>query len=347
MSLEVAVVGVGRWGRNHVRVLSALRKEYIDRLIVVDSDFSRAKEVANAYSADAFYDSVEELFSWEKNLDAVVVVVPTVYHYRVVDSLLDHYDVFVEKPLAETIEQGFSLALKSLSSGRVLAVGHIERFNPIVGIARKLLEQSKKKIYAFEARRLGPGPAGNYTLNLGVAHDLLVHDVDIAAAFLEDLPRTVYASAVPGDGFPYEVEIEALYSYPGARTAHIVASWRTAPSYKHRSFSVRTEDSIITIDYILRRIVIDNGVQRVETPTVSTALHSENTHLEISYLQEEPLKLELKDFLEAVSHKRRPQVSAVEGYIALKCVVKALESAARRSPVEITWDELSRLNYTF
>ncbi|MGC9107161.1 MAG: Gfo/Idh/MocA family oxidoreductase, partial [Infirmifilum sp.] len=161
--MNVAVVGVGRWGVNHVRVLSLLQSHLVGRLVVVDSDISRASQVAKTYHADTFYGSVEELSRREKDLDAVIVVVPTIYHYKVVDKLLDNYDVFVEKPLAETIEQGFNLVQKARRLGRVLAVGHIERFNPIVLVSRRMLEQLNGKILSFEAKRLGPGPARSYS----------------------------------------------------------------------------------------------------------------------------------------------------------------------------------------
>lgn len=346
MALNLAVIGVGRWGKNHVRVLASLRKSKIGRLVVVDSDVNRAREVSEAYSADAFYGSMEDFISREKDLDAAIVVVPTVYHYKVVEKLLDNYDVFVEKPLAETVEQAFNISIKAARLGRILAVGHIERFNPIVGVTLRFLEQRKTSILSFEARRLGPGPAGNYTLNLGVGHDLLVHDVDISNLFLEGLPRKVFAKSFYVEGFPYEVEVEALYEYPGERISHLVASWRTNPSYKHRSFSLRTEDFVVTADYILRKLVVDDGVNTVEVNNLKTAVHSETTSLEISYLQEEPLKIELLDFLDAVMSRKKPRVSSVEGYIALKCVVKALESAAKQTPLEISWEELEKLNYT-
>lgn len=343
MALEVAVVGVGRWGRNHARVLSSLRRNLISKLVIVDENIARAKEVAEEYSADAVYSDVDELLSKEKNLDAAVVAVPTLYHYTVVDRLLEASDVFVEKPIAATVEQGFKLAVKSLKLNRILAVGHIERFNPIVGVAKEVVGQLGP-ILSVEAKRLGPGPAGGYTLNLGVGHDLMVHDADIAVYFLEDLPSRVYALARRGESFPYETEVEALFQFNRGGTAYLVASWRTTSSYKHRTFTIRTEDSVVTVDYILRRLTIDNGVKAFKLWRAQALVHAETTNLEVSYAQEEPLKLELLDFLDSVVTRRKPRVSAVEGYVALKCVGKALESAEKNAPVDISWEELGQLH---
>jgi len=340
MSLNIAVIGVGRWGRNHVRVLSSLQGDAVNRLIVVDVDPSRAKEIASLYGADAYYDNVEDLVSREKDLDAAVVTVPTVHHYSVVKSLIERCDVFVEKPLAETPEQGYDLLKAAFRSDRILMVGHIERFNPIVRVAENVVRTGGLRVLSFTAERLGPGPAGNYTLNLGVGHDLLVHDVDIANLFFGDLPRRVYAVAFHTQNFPYEVEVQAMFEYPGARTAQLTASWRTAPNYKRRSFSLRTESSVITVNYILRRIIIDNGIEGFQAENLKTSLHKETIGIELSYQQEEPLKLELLDFLDSVKRRRKPSVSVLEGYIALKCVAKALESAKKGSPIEISWEEL-------
>lgn len=340
--MNVAVIGVGRWGANHVRVLSKLRGELVDALFVVDSDPSRASGIAHRYACDRWYSSVEELLRREKSLDAAIVAVPTVYHFPVSRVLADKVHLLVEKPLAASIEEGLELLRVTGKSGKLLMVGHIERFNPVVHIVKRH-SASLGGPLAVEARRVGPGPARGYTLNLGVAHDLLVHDVDVANFVLDRLPHRVYALAMHDAAFPYETEVQALYEYPGGVTAYLTASWRSSPAYKHRSISVRTPSAIVRGDYILRRVVIDNGVDKYPLGFVETSLQTETSSIEISYLQPEPLELELRNFLEAAADRAKPAITGLEGYIALKCIVKALESAAKSKPIEITWDELSSL----
>lgn len=343
MGLEVAVIGVGRWGKNHARVLAELSDEIVDRLVIVDSNIVRAKEIAEKYRANAVYSSVEDLTAKEKNLDAAIIAVPTIYHYKIASYLLDFYNLFIEKPLASSIEEGFDLVKKATREDRVVAVGHIERFNPIVNIALKTAKKMGD-VLEITAKRLGPGPASNYTLNLGVAHDLLVHDVDVARLFAGTLPRRVFSHTTYSPSFPYEIEISAQYLFDRDLVAFLVASWRTTPKYKHRSFSVRLESAIIHVDYILRRIIIDTGLETHEFGGDKRAVvHSEKTGIEISYLQEEPLKLELEDFLTSVTGHRRPTVDVVDGYIALKCIEEALKSAKLGEPVSISWDELDKI----
>ncbi len=340
MALEVALIGVGRWGRNHARVLSQLRGKLLDRLVIVDKDTKRAEEVAAQYGADGVYGSLEELLKKEKSLDAAVIAVPTVFHYAVASALLEHMDVFVEKPLAATLEEGEKLLSMARRMSRVAAVGHIERFNPVVKVCKNLVEDSE--IVGMTARRLGPGPAGGYTLNLGVGHDLLVHDIDIVNLFMGGLPSAVYARTYRTEGFPYEVEVAALYEYDDA-TAFLEASWRTAPKYKHRSFQVRLVDRVVTADYILRRIVVDEGIERWRIGDNQEAvMHMERSGIEISYLQEEPLRLEMIDFLESVKTGRKPMADIIDGYIALKSVVYALRSGEKGERIPIDWEELDK-----
>ncbi|ABL78119.1 Gfo/Idh/MocA family protein [Thermofilum pendens] len=342
MGVNVAVVGVGRWGRNHVRVLSSLRGSLVGRIVVVDADEARASSVAKQFAVDAYYSSVEELVKDEKDLDAAVVAVPTVYHFEVASKLLNYADVLVEKPLAATLDEGYRLVELSRKLGRRLAVGHIERFNPVVGAAYAAVRG--KEILSMESKRLGPGPAREYTLNLGVAHDLLVHDVDVVNMFLGEPPGRVFAYKIDGGDFPFEVEVTALYEYSQRRIATLSASWRTVPSYKHRSLTIRLPDSVIRVDYILRRIVVDRGVQELPRDSLRVPVFAEESYVEVSYLQEEPLKAELIDFLEAVKLGGKPRVDGLAGYVALKCVVKALESASKGVPVPIGWDEIEKLS---
>lgn len=340
MGLNVALIGVGRWGRNHARVLSQLRGSYLDSLFIVDKNVKRAREVAAKHPVDGIYESIEELVKREKNIDAAVIAVPTVFHYKVASALLPYMDVFIEKPLAATLEEGESLLALARKENRVVAVGHIERFNPVVKVCMKMVEGSE--IVGMTARRLGPGPAGGYTLNLGVGHDLLVHDIDIVNLFMGSLPRAVYARTYKTGNFPYEVEVAALYEYDGT-TAFLEASWRTAPKYKHRSFEVRLVDKVVAADYILRRIVIDEGIERWEIGGGREAVtHMERTGIEVSYLQEEPLRLEMIDFLESVKTGRKPMADILDGYIALKSVVYALKSGELGERVTFEWDELSK-----
>ncbi|MEM4789946.1 MAG: Gfo/Idh/MocA family oxidoreductase [Thermofilum sp.] len=342
MSVSVAVVGAGRWGVNHVRVLSELRGSRIEKVYVVDENPSRAREVAAKYQCDGWFTSISDLVGSGHKVDAAVVAVPTALHYSVAAAIVEKMDLLVEKPLAASPEEGLELVKRARKAGKLLMVGHIERFNPTVHEVKIRAEELGGPL-SIEAKRLGPGPAKSYTLNLGVAHDLLVHDVDVANFIIGTPPTRVYAITARQEDYPYEVEVQALYEYQEGVTAFLVASWRSEPHYKHRSLTVRTPSALIRADYILRRVVIDNGLLKRPLTYTETSYHSESSLLEISYLQPEPLKLELLNFIDSITGRSKPAVTGVDGYIALKCIVKAVEASVKRHPVEIEWSEISSL----
>ncbi len=345
MGISLAVIGVGRWGKNHVRVLTQLRKTLVDKVVIVDINPNRLKYIVKKYQPDSYYTSIEDLVKREKNLDGAIVAVPTVYHYKVASILIDHYHLLIEKPLAATIEEGYNLVRRAQENDKAIAVGHIERFNPIVNIAYNIIKKQDEKPTGIVGERLGPGPPGRSTLNLGVAHDLLVHDIDISNHFLNEKPVSVIARIVKSPDFPYETEIIAIYEYPGDTFSMLKASWRTAPFYKRRYLKVQMETTSLSINYILRTINIEKGLKKVKirNSSIDSLMHFEENGIEISYVQKEPLVLELNDFIESIKSGKKPQVDAILGYVALKCVEEARRAAFSGRKVNIRWEEIDKI----
>lgn len=343
--MKAGVVGVGRWGFNHVRVLNEIRKmNYedlgLEEVIVVDKDESRARSVARIFGVK-WVSSLSELIS--EHVDAVVVAVPTVYHYDVVSRLLPHANVMVEKPIAATLEEAEAMGKLAEREGRLLAVGHIERFNPVVPALKDRLSSEAERIVSLAAQRIGPGPPSGYTLNLGVAHDLMVHDVDVACYLLGSLPNQVMAKAYWNE-HGLETEIVAVYSFDDKGVVgEFRASWRTAPSLKRRVLTVQLESKIIEIDYILQTIVLEKGLfehrSRGEYSEIISAYTSRAREIvSLLGLRREPLLMEDLHFLRCVQGKEKPINSWEEGYKALKCVIHAIESAKAGVSVNISWD---------
>jgi len=339
----VAVVGVGRWGVNHVRVLSEIRRRAegnlnIEEIKVVDTDLPRAKAVAEQYSLSGCTSDVGDLI--REKFDAAIVAVPTMYHYKVASQLLPHMHVLVEKPIASTLEEAEKLVKLAEREGRILAVGHIERFNPVVPALKERIGKRLDSVKYLTSERLGPGPARGYTYNLGAAHDLLVHDVDVASYLLEDLPRSVYAYAVWEPGYPFETEITGLYYFEGGILANLRASWRTGPVLKRRVVTVQLEDEVLEADYILQSIRVEKGLAEHHSKGEYADIISTYTSRVVETwsmlgFRKEPLLLELQHFLQCVEEGRQPINNAEVGLNALKCVISALESAKAGQPVTI------------
>ena len=349
--LKVAIVGTGRWGKNHVRVLSSLRNRGVcSELIVCDVNKKIANEIAEMYSADKIYYDVSELVAHE-DLDCAIVAVPTIYHHKVSLALLKKADVLVEKPLAANCEEGLELIKTARKEGRVFAVGHVERFNSAVLAVRDYLREkvfpSNDDIVFIFTQRIGPGPPGKHTLNLGVAHDLLTHDVDVVVFLSGKIPRYVTARAIT-DNSVYENDISALYEFDNSTIYIARASWRASSTFKKRVLMIQTKESVIELDYILQKYVIEKGLsQHISLGTfqeVIQAYRSKDTVTRELMLtaENEPLFVEDQHFLECVKHRREPLNSARWGYIALKCVECALQSSRAGERLEILWGDEER-----
>ncbi|MEM1907791.1 MAG: Gfo/Idh/MocA family oxidoreductase [Thermofilaceae archaeon] len=341
--MKVAVIGVGRWGVNHVRVLNEIKKMgpeglSIDELIVVDKDAGRAEKVAHMYGASWTSDLAELL---KMKVDAAIVAVPTVYHYDVVMKLLPHMDLLVEKPIAADLKEAEEMGKVAEREGRLLAVGHIERFNPVVMALKEQLMKEEGEIVHISAQRIGPGPPSGYTSNLGAAHDLLIHDVDVACYLLGATPEWVIARAYWDEVTGLEVDISAFFSFDSVNvTGDFRASWRSGSNFKRRILSVQLRDKLYEVDYILQTMTMEKGL--VEHRSIG-----EYSHLVSAYtskvreswsllgVKREPLLLEVMNFLQCVLWREKPIVSWEDGYRALKCVIAALESARTGKAVRI------------
>ena len=344
--MRVAVVGVGRWGINHVRVLAEIMREgregvEVDDVIVADANLARAREVAKLYNLSGYTNDLTDLV--RRGVDAVVVAVPTLYHYEVTLKLLPHADVLVEKPIAVKLEEAEEMVKLAEREGRILAVGHIMRFNPVVPALKDRLAESKSEVIYIAAQRVGPGPAGGHSLNLGVAHDLLVHDVDVACFLLDSLPSLVYASAVWEPTYPYETEVTALYFFKEIGvTADLRASWRVSPNFKKRVISVQLRDRVLEADYILQTITVERGlVEHRSRGRYADLVSAYTSRIRETWsmlgAKREPLLLEDVHFLRCVEKREEPLNSGEVGFRALKCILAALESAKTRAPVRIDW----------
>ncbi|ELZ16182.1 oxidoreductase domain protein [Haloterrigena salina JCM 13891] len=290
-------------GENHARVYSELQD--VELACVADHDEEVARRVADAYATDAVaFETVLE------RCDVVTVAVPTRAHYDVVSDCLNaDVHVLVEKPIAETTEQGRALAELAEERGLVLQVGHIERFNPAVQTVTDLLEDLD--VISVEAERLGP-PLDRTALG-NVVFDLMVHDLDIVASLLEDRPDSVTATGTEsGQYATATLEFDDV-------VASLTASRVTQK--KVRTLTVTARECLVEVDYLEQSVLIhrdsypeyltDDGKRRYRHESVVERPRVDNG---------EPLRHELESFVEAARNDSEPVVTAEDGIRALEMV---------------------------
>jgi predicted dehydrogenase len=296
MTLRAAVIGVGYLGRHHARILSALPGVTLEA--VVDTNRARAEEVGAACGARAAVDYREIVGA----VDLVTIAVPTERHAEIaVACLAAGVPALVEKPLARTLEEADAIIAAAAARHLPLAVGHTERFNPAVAAARPMLVDPR----FVEVHRLGTFP--ERSLDIDVVFDLMIHDLDVVLSIVDAPVVQIDAVGVPV--LTGRVDIaNARLRFANGCIANLTASRISRDRVRKIRFF--QPSAYVSIDYAAQKIerwtlVPSNGPM----PSIAGG--------EVDVVQEEPLKRELADFVEAVAAKRPPAVTGADGRRAL------------------------------
>jgi predicted dehydrogenase len=263
----VAVAGAGSFGRNHLRVVRELEEagEGVELAAAVEPDAGRAADVEARYGIPVFA-SAKELLGSDARVDAALVAAPTVAHHEVAGALIDAgVDVLVEKPLATTLEEADDLIDRAKKAGRILQVGHLERFNPAV-IA---VEARLRRPMFFEAHRLSV-----YTpraLDVDVVLDLMIHDLDIVLTFARSPVREVRAVGLPVVSPKVDIANVRVEFESGCVANFTASRVSTERVRKLRFFEPR---HYVSIDYARRDVLVirmDDQAQAGVTPQLAAA----------------------------------------------------------------------------
>jgi len=290
--LRVAVVGVGHLGRHHARLYAA--GSDTELVAVVDRDGERARAIAQEYGCRAL-DDPRQLIG---RVDAVSVAVPTEHHGEIAVPLLEGgLDVLVEKPLARTLDEADAINAAAARNGRLVMVGHTERFNPAVRALAAVVDRPR----FFEIHRLAAFSARS--TDVDVVLDLMVHDLDLVLEL--DGSEPVAVDAVGIHALTDKVDIaNARLRMASGCVANLTASRISAEALRRvRVFQERTYVSC------------DTGRRRVEryrlAPDAAGTPRIEHDLLPVA--DEEPLAAELAAFAAAVRTRTPPAVDGIQG----------------------------------
>ena len=317
--MKVVVIGVGVMGKNHARVLSDLGH----LAGVVDMDENAAKIVATRYGVE-WGRSFENL-----EFDAAVVATPTITHYELAKKLIEEgKHVLVEKPFVHNVSEGEELIDLARNNNVTLAVGHIERHNPMVEFVKKNVVE-RDGIISIGAKRVSRFPSR--IRDVGVVMDLGVHDIDVLRYLMGDIVE-VYARGGKIKHEKYEDHASILLGFRNGKSGYIETNWLTPK--KIRKLWITTETSYVEGDYITQSVEISSeklSVDEFNTYNLGIDLNIRRINLK----KEEPLKREITDFINAISKNVPPLVSGEDGLAAVKIAKAALESMERGKVVEV------------
>jgi predicted dehydrogenase len=302
--IRVAVVGTGEFGRNHARVYREVQGAEL--VGVYDKNSERATQVAGEFQTRALA-SLEDLRGLA---DAVSIAVPTVEHSAVGCRLMElGLDVLVEKPMAANLAEADALLSAAKQFGRILQVGHVERFNPAVVAVEPILNHP----LFFEVHRLGVFTARS--LDVDVIYDLMIHDLDILLTFVKEPVTEVKAVGIPV--LTDKVDIaHARLEFAGGAVANVTASRVSTERVRKMRFFQQHE--YISLDYA-RRDALRVAVKK-PGPQPEFAFEK------LAAPPVEPLRAELEEFVEAVRTRREPRTNGGSGHAALELAERVMAS---------------------
>lgn len=312
-SPRIAIIGAGHLGKLHAKTLAALAPASL--LAVVDPLEHARVTLAEAYGARPAA-AVREIV---REVDAAILAAPSSLHFEIgIECLRNGLDLFVEKPLATTSDECQSMFEQAQRRGRILQVGHIERFNPAY-IAAQDCSITPRYI---ETKRLGP--YSFRSRDTGVVMDLMIHDLDLVLQFARSPVVDVQATGAIVLGPHEDIAHADLYFADGCR-AHLSASRIHHEAV--RSLECLGAEGTLKIDFAQRkaefigpsahflagRIPLESAnplqIQQWQREFFGSILIREdfvvNSH--------DPITAELRDFLDAIETRRQPRVNGADG----------------------------------
>jgi UDP-N-acetylglucosamine 3-dehydrogenase len=306
--MKIAQIGTGGWGKNHTRILAQLEV----LTAVCDTNKEKSKEFGEKYSVN-HYDSVDSLLDSE-NFDGAFVCTPTSTHSEIATKLIQkRKSVFIEKPMTYLSEEGEDLVQLAKKNNVVLTCGYIERFNPAVTLVKDYVKSKKYgELVMLEFHRENRMPM--HIKDVGIIYDTSVHDIDTAMWLFDDTPQVVFARS---GKIQHEHEDFAtiMLGFKDNKVAIISSNWIT-PS-RIRTFNAVCTEGIVSSDFITQEV-------KIQTKNETEIPRKE---------MQEPLLLEIKNFLGAIEGKNELTVKSSEAVNVTKIAEASLLSSQKGTPI--------------
>ncbi len=324
--MRVGVIGVGAMGQNHARVYS----EIAELVAIADPDEKVGGQVMNRFTT-GYYSSYHDLLKEE--LDAVSICVPTQYHVPVaLEAIEAGLNVLVEKPLAASVPEAQQIVDAAKAAKVVLAVGHVERHNPAIGVVKRhVVANQYGDLITISSRRVSSFPPR--VRDVGVVMDLGVHDIDIMRYLVASPVDTVYALSGQRVNERFEDHANILLRFRNGVNGFIEVNWLTP--MKVRRLDLTCLKNFVEVDYTDQSITVSSSTLGTLDPFNLYQVPLEHHSQEIHVRKEEPLKCELEDFLAAVREKRAPLVTGEDGVETLKVAEAAILSHKEGAVVQV------------
>ena len=342
--IRVAVIGAGAFGRNHLRVyreIELAHPELVQLSALVEPNETRRTEYETLYKIPTF-PTIDEFLAFIHHPPftihspfAASICVPTIHHATVAEQLLNaNLDILIEKPFATTLAEANKISDLASNLNRIVAIGHLERFNPAVTAVTSRLNNPM----FFEAHRLSIFTPRS--LDVDVVLDLMIHDLDIVLSLTNSPVREVRAVGLAilsrkVDIANVRVEFESgcVANFTASRVStEQVRKLRLIQPHQYLSLDFARQELLsIDVDPRAAALLSSSGPWALG-PGPSPTHPSAGLNLQkLDLPRAEPLRLELEDFLHAVSTRTQPRVPAQAGRAALALALEINSEIARHA----------------
>lgn len=315
-NLRGAVIGVGHMGRYHANVYYELPG--VDLKAVVDLNEEQGKVVAEQYNSK-YYKKYDDIYD---KVDLVTIAVPTSKHYPVTKAFLERgIHVLLEKPVTNDLEEARDLFETAAKNNVVLHIGQIERFNGAVQELKNVITEP----IMIECRRLGPfNPRIN---DVGVVMDLMIHDIDIVLNLVDSRVKRI--NALGTSVFTKNEDLANVQlQFENGCIANLMASRVT--QHKKRILTVTQQDKYVVLDYTNQNIFIHRQASSEHFLTKEQLRYTQESFTEQIFVHKEnPLKLEIKHFIECASDGAERSVPVENELYSLQIALEVMSELAK------------------
>ena len=312
---KIGVVGAGHLGRHHIKHLS--KHSDVEFVGVFDVNKESLKNICSEFSVDP----IENLENLINSCDGVHIVTPTNTHFDIAKKFLENKkDVFVEKPMTNTVDEALSLVSLAKKHGLIIQVGHIERFNPTINKLKELVDNP----HYIEIERLAPFQARG--TEVPVVLDLMVHDIDLILEMVDSPLESIQASGAKMMSNTVDLA-HAHIKFKNGVVANLKSS-RIAQSYVRKIRTYQKNFYSIT-DLMIPQIELyglehhNMFSEKVKSQEVETNSGSKKLYYE-KFVPEnkDALLEEINDFIHCIKTRSRPNVDGVAGAKALEIALE-------------------------
>ena len=317
--IKIGLLGVGHLGKIHLKLLKEISQFQIVGFF--DSDKEKSKQVQNENNIPAF-NSIDELIS---KCDAVDIVTPTVYHHALaIKALKNSKHIFIEKPLANTLEEAKEIMNLSVEANVKVQVGHVERFNPAFLSVKDYFD----KPMFIETHRLAQfNPRGT---DVSVVLDLMIHDIDIVLSVVKSGIKKINASGVAVVSDTPDI-CNARIEFDNGAVANVTASRISLKNMRKSRFFQR--DAYISVDFLEKKTEVIRMKTISEEPNDPFAITIDLAEKGMKQIifdnpkveETNAIKMELESFADSILNDKPTVISAEAGYRALEVGYKIME----------------------